>query len=525
MSLLSRPSYYFPMYDFDKENDKEFLREAGKLMQNKLIVMEMEVVLLRKLHEKDTEILQKLDEELKNLRKKVFDSKQEKKENTAKNQKKKRKKGNLPHNKSQHKKIEDQEIKLEEEPIIYKLDETSCPGCGGEKFYEMNNVFEESSEIEVIERKYIIKRHLRKKYSCKCCNQISVAPGGIKLTPGGEYSIQLATQIACDKFEDHLPLERQRKQMNRAGISVDVKTLYGQTEHLYNRLFDLNELIRQDVLSERWVHIDESPMNFYNPQKCKGYIWSMSNPRGAYYQFEPTRSGAVAREMLEGYQTGCVMTDGFSGYDFLDKDNDLYLNIKHAFCWAHVRRKFYEAMAHDEKAGSMVDFIDKLYEVEHLADELHQLKDLRLDNSIAIVKEIDFWIESMDGKFLPSTTMGKAINYYNNRKPGLHLFLYDETVPIDNNMAERKQRCPVMGRKNFNSFKSINGADVGTFFYSLIESCKSNNLNPRSYINEMAHRSARKENLESPYQYAKRINEEIKLKISKELSDLLKPSD
>ena len=66
-------------------------------------------------------------------------------------------------------------------------------------------------------------------------------------------------------------------------------------------------------------------------------------------------------------------------------------------------------------------------------------------------------------------------------------------------MAERKQRCPVMGRKNFLHFKSNNGADVRSFFYSVIESCKSNSLNARAFINEMAHRSANNEELESPY--------------------------
>ena len=509
------------MYDVSKENDKEFLREAVSMLQDKLLLKELEVLELRQLKEKDEEVLQKISEELKNLRKRVFASKQERKANKPKNQKK-RKKGNLPHNKSNNQNIDDFEIDLNEEIIDYKIDESSCPDCGGDKFFEMNNCFEESNEIEVIERKYIIKRHKRQKYSCKCCNKISTAKGGVKLTPGGEYSIQLATQVACDKYEDHLPLERQRKQMKRAGINVDVKTLYGQTEHLYNLLFSLNELIRQDVLSEKWVHIDESPIDFYNPNKSKGYIWSMSNPRGAYYQFEPTRSGAVAKEMLAGYESGCVVSDGYSGYNFLDSEE--YKSIAHAFCWAHVRRKFFEAMNHDQSAEFMVDFIDKLYEVEHMADQLSQLKDLRIDNSVSIVREIDKWIKSMDEKYLDSSSMGKAINYYINRKAGLHLFLYDETVPIDNNMAERKQRCPVMGRKNFNSFKSINGADVGTFFYSVIESCKSNGLNPRSFINEMAHRSAKKEDLESPYQYATRLNEMLSIQISKELLALSKPS-
>lgn len=511
------------MMDFDKENDKEFLREAGKLLQEQLLETRVLLAQSQALNEKDEEILQKISEELKNLRKRVFDSRQERKANKPKNHKK-RKKGNLPHNKSKNSKLDEVEIDLNQEVFEYKIEESSCPDCGGDKFFEMNNCFEESSEIEVIERKYIIKRHKRQKYSCKCCNNIITAKGGVKLTPGGEYSIQLATQIACDKFEDHLPLERQRKQMKRAGINVDVKTLYGQTEHLYNLLFPLNEIIRKEVLSEKWLHIDESPIDFYNPKKSKGYIWSMSNPRGAYYQFEPTRSGSVAREMINGYESGCVVSDGYSGYNFLDND-EKYKNINHAFCWAHVRRNFYEAMAHDEAAELAIDLIDKLYEVEHMAEEIYQLKEVRLDNSVSIVKELDKWIGSMDGKFLDSSSMGKAINYYLNRKSGLHLFLYDETIPIDNNMAERKQRCPVMGRKNFNCFKSINGADVGTFFYSVIESCKSNGLNPRSYINEMAHRSANKKELIGPFEYAKRLNEKLSIQISKELAGLLKPSD
>jgi transposase len=511
------------MYDFDKENDKDVLREQAKFLQLEFLRIKIELIQTKIQTAKDLEIKQKLSEELLNIRKRVFDSKQERKANTPKNHKK-RKKGNLPHNKSKNSNLDEQVINLEEEAIEYDLDESKCPSCGGDKLSLMNNCFEESSEIEVIERKYIIKRHKRKKYSCKCCNKIITPPGGIKLTPGGEYSIQLATQIACDKFEDHLPLERQRKQMKRAGINVEAKTLYGQTEHLYNRLFELNELIRQDVLSEKWVHIDESPMNFYNPSKSKGYVWSMSNPRGAYYQFEPTRSGSVAREMIKGFEEGCIMTDGFSGYNFLDNNED-YKKLKHAFCWAHVRRKFFEAMAHDKKAEAVIDLIDSLYEVEHMADEIHQLKTLRLDNSVNIVRSIDEWTESMDGKYLDSSSMGKAINYYHGRKNGLHLFLYDETIPIDNNMAERKQRCPVMGRKNFLHFKSINGADVGTFFYSVIESCKSNGLDPRSFINEMAHRSANGENLESPFRYTSRLHDEISSQISKDLQGLVEPAD
>ena len=109
----------------------------------------------------------------------------------------------------------------------------------------------------------------------------------------------------------------------------------------------------------------------------------------------------------------------------------------------------------DEDVDKVVDFIDELYEVEHMADEVYELLDLRHDNSKAIVEKIDTWIVSMDGKFLNESSMGKAISYYLAREKGLKLFLTNQFVPIDNNMAERRQRCPVMGRKNFLHFKII----------------------------------------------------------------------
>lgn len=508
------------MYDPLKENDKDVLRAFVSHLKEQNVLLEKEVNALRIEKLQDEELRHKLSEELVLIRQRIFASKEEKKANKARNQKKK-KKGKLPHNQSKNIPIEDQELNLDEEIVEYKLeDSTCCPKCGSDKFSEMNNCHEESSEFEVIERRYLLKRHKRQKYACKGCSKISTAPGGVKLTPGGEFSIQIATQIVADKFEDHLPLERQRKRMKRAGVNVETKTLYGLTEHLYNRLYPLNELIRKDVLDERWIHIDESPIKFYNPKKSQGYVWSMSNPRGAYYQFEPTRSGAVAREMLTGYKTGNVVTDGFSGYSFLDAQE----GINHCLCWAHVRRKFFEAMNFDPLAGEVVDLIDELYGIEHKAESINALSELRMKESSLVVNKIDEWIDSLEGHYLESTSLGKAIKYYEARKKGLHHFLSDKYAPIDNNMAERMQRCPVMGRKNFLHFKSINGADVGVFFYSVIESCKLNGLNAKAYINLMAHRSAKGEELMSPYQYSKKLTEEVSARLTQELAQIEPPS-
>ena len=423
------------MYDASKETDKDFLRAALKKVQEENILLKKQLALKNKEQIKDEEICKKLAEELFLLRKSIYDSKAEQREKgrerarQRRGREKKRKNKNIPHNVLDNSppKEKDSKLSLDQEIEQYKLeDESKCPNCGGEEGFSPINSSEDSGEIEVVERRYIFKRHQRQKYHCKGCQSIVTAPGGVKLTPGGEFSIQIATQVAGDKFEDHIPLNRQQRQMAAHGLTVGTRTLFGLTEHLYKLLYPLNELIRQDVLGSKWVHIDESPMPFYNPGKDRGYVWSMSNNRGAYYQFEPNRRGEVAKEMLRGYREGVAVTDGFSGYGFLDNMK----GIKHAYCWSHVLRKFADSLNFADNAKEVVGWIDTLYDIEHEADDLDHLSRLRKEKSSPLVNKIDTWVDSMEGHYLDSTTLGKAINYYNKRRKGLHYFLTDKNVPM-----------------------------------------------------------------------------------------------
>ena len=454
------------------------------------------------------------------LRRRIFDSKQEKKEKLKDlKKKKKKKKVNLLHNQNENKNdlesLDNKDINLEVKEIEYQLESDKCPSCGEDHgLDELKNLFEESTEYDVNYTYFILKRHKRKKYKCSHCNKMVTAKGGAKLTPGGKFSIQMATKIACDKYQYHLPLERQKDKMKNAGVNVSVKTLFSLTEHLYNLLYPLNEMNRQDVLLGDYVCVDESPMSFYNPNKSSGYAWTMSNNIAAYYQFEPTRSQDVAREMLKGFK-GVVVTDAYESSHFL-KDNPDQL---HAYCWSHMRRYFFDAMGEDDDAGVIVDYIDELYEIEHQAENFADLKYLRKTKSSKIFTDMEFWIDENEGHYLKSTLTGKAINYFYNQKEGLTHFLTNERVPLDNNAAERRQRCPVMGRKNYQAFRSINGADVGMFFYSMIESCKTNGLDPSAYLLNMALRQLKAEELETPYQYACKLKQQIAEKLTTQLME------
>lgn len=418
-------------YDFDKETDRDFLREAGKLLQERVINLEVEVIQLKLQQAQNEEIKSKLTGELLVLRRLIFDKKQEKKKKLEELKRKKRKKKiNLLHNQNENKnEIEKDispELKLLNDEIEHDIEDSNCKCCSQGELEELGGLFEESTEFDVNHTYYILKRHKRKKYKCKSCKKIVTAEGPEKLKPGAQFSIQLAVKIACDKFEHHMPLERQRIIMKRQGLDVSVKTLFSLTEHLYSLIFSLHALNREDIIQGNHVNMDESPMCFYNPNKSQGYVWSLSNNRGAYYQFEPSRSQEIAREMIHGF-LGVVVTDAFSAYDFLAN----LVGIIHAYCWSHVRRYFFDAMMENELAGIVVDYIDELYEIEHLALNFDDLKYLRLTRSTDIYKKIEKWVDENESAYLDSTLTGKAIQYFYNQKKGLTHFLTNEKVPLD----------------------------------------------------------------------------------------------
>jgi transposase len=126
--------------------------------------------------------------------------------------------------------------------VVQELDEPdqACPSCGGD-LQPMAGQFEEADEIDVVERSFRIVRHKRQKYRCRCGAGIETALGPDKLIAGGRYSIDFALDVAIAKFADHLPLERQVRQMARDGLDVDSSTLWEQTWHLSRHLLPTYE--------------------------------------------------------------------------------------------------------------------------------------------------------------------------------------------------------------------------------------------------------------------------------------------
>jgi hypothetical protein len=374
---------------------------------------------------------------------------------------------------------------------------------GKDAWKEIPGLYQQSSEITIIERTYqkVIykqaKYRLKDEFNTTGKEVIITAPGPAKLRANSRYSIDFAVAVVTDKYDLHMPLERQRRKMETAGLDIDVKTLYGLCEAVAEHGESVREGIRQDILDDYpSPHLDESPWNILNDKK-QGYLWVMSNRTGCYYQFEPTRSGLVPEEMLKGYE-GAVVTDAYAGYHRIGRSDKIRIQN----CWSHGRREFYERYSDFPKeVTEVLEIIDRVFEIEARARSPEQLKELRKTESRQAVLQLQEWLYGTLPKFLPTEGISKAIQYWLKNWKGLTHFLTDLTVEIQNNDAERALRHAIIGRKNFAGSRTINGADTAATLYTIIETCKRNAIQPTEYLNYLITERWHNRKPQTPFQY------------------------
>lgn len=385
-------------------------------------------------------------------------------------------------------------------PVLEKVhelpvDERSCHVCGG-TLEEMSGQTEDRDEITVVERSFVVERHRRKKYRCRCNACVVTAPGPPQLQPGARYSPEFAVEVAVAKYADHLPLERQVRMMQREGLSIDSQTLFDQLHVLARHLQPTYEALGQHILTSSLVHADETHWKLLNGRESKRWwVWAIAAEDAIFYRILDSRSQASARTLLEGY-TGTVMADGYGAYDALRKSG---IEFRLVHCWAHVRRKWRECEAgFPDESGQMLEKIAALYAIEkgvpragpdataeERAERLGLIAKLREERSRPIVEEIRSWIAAQPA--LPESGMGRAITYMLGLWDGLVAFLDDPRVPLDNNLIERGLRGVVLGRKNHLGSKSRRGTEVAAILYSLIESAKLAGVEPKSYVLRALH--------------------------------------
>lgn len=518
------------MRSLENENDPRILKELLKLAQNH--IKYQDDLLKKYILEKDKALQQKFsaEESFLILQKRMFGKSSEKSardetddfdrlrsadesELTLHSQ-------NIvpPVSKKQTKKLDEQIVysELSEDELKKASVEMNLEGASADQWEKLDGLVEESVMVTVIERRFLRKVIRRQKYKLKQefnntekdVVLITAEHPELRIAPGCGYSIDFATAVIVDKFLYHLPYERQVREMASLGLqNMSTQVLYNVARLMGLHFESVADEIKNEILSKSLVHADETTWPINNKKDSDGYMWIISNQLGSYYRFEPTRSGKVIKETLENYE-GWLMTDGYSGYSQFKekKDKDvLALKIKLAQCHAHARRYFKDVEEQNPEIKEYLEFYKELSLYEKQARDFEDLRIIRRTKSKPLIEKMHAWLLDQLPRSRAELGFRKAIEYSINQWPQLIKFLDDPVIPLTNNEAERSIRQVVMGRKNFYGSRSIDGADLAAMMYTIIESCKKFELDPRQYILETLKASAAKQKALTPYKFALKL--------------------
>ncbi len=447
--------------------------------------------------------------------------------------------------------------KLKRTPQLHLIDdeelEGGCDMCSGDLGL-MEGQTEDSDKITARRPVYEIIVVKKQKYRCEDCKHIVTAPGPKPFMPGGRYTEDFAVQVAIDKYVDHLPLNRQAQRMARRGLEVTRQTLCDQLERLYILLVPTLMVLHERILQAALVYADETTWRVMGKGRSKKWwVWVLSDGQAVYFQVVPSRGNAAGRQLLRDY-AGWVMADDYSVYNSLEQERTKQGGCVQVMdeegkvialptpdfilltCWMHARRYFVKAARYHDEAERALDIIAKLYLVDREAKEQAERKvqleveagdpeaqsrydeylmaarrSLRAERSRPLIDELDAWRKSQ--KPMPGSALDEALAHLDKIWAKLILVLDDPRIPLDNGLAERLVRGPVLGRKNFQGSRSETGTRVAALFYSLLSTCRLMAIDPHAYLIEATRRAiANRKSVFLPHDYRDMLREEEEVK-------------
>jgi hypothetical protein len=236
---------------------------------------------------------------------------------------------------------------------------------------------------------------------------------------------------------------------------------------------------------------DETPIPVQTEDKPgathKGYLWVYysSLEKLVCFDYRKSRGRDGPKEFLEIF-LGALQTDGYDAYLMFENKKGVTLLA----CMAHARRKFDESLGNDhERADHMLKQMQLLYSIERKAREGNLSHEeryvLRQKESLPVLKEMQEWLKENIQQTLPKSAIGKAIAYTLTLWPRLIRYIDDGRFEIDNNLIENAIRPVAIGRKNYLFAGSHEGAERAAMMYSLLGTCKQNNIEPFAWLKEV----------------------------------------
>ncbi|HWN96570.1 MAG TPA: IS66 family transposase [Methylomirabilota bacterium] len=368
---------------------------------------------------------------------------------------------------------------------------------------------EVSEQLDYEPARFLRRRTIRRKYvhTSDPDRPPIMAPLPEKLQERGVAGPGLLAHIVVSKYCDHLPLYRQEQIFaQRHKINLPRQSLARWMELCADWLQPIYEHIRTGVLAGGYVQADETPIEYLAPgngQTKQGYLWTCSRPGGdVFYRWETSRAAECLGHLLGQEFNGLVQCDGYSGYRaFAQRSQEIEL----CGCWAHVRRKFRDALEQTPgRTGWILRQIQHLYRIEARLRESQASPALRQSvrshQSRPIVERLRkvLLLCKSSRRHLPQSLLGQAIDYALGQWTTLEVYLEDGRVEIDNNLVENAIRPTAIGKKNWLFIGEAGAGQRGAILYTIIESCRRRKIDPYGYLRDLLTRLPHMTNQQIP---------------------------
>src|SRR6185295_14888691 len=255
--------------------------------------------------------------------------------------------------------------------MVIDIDAHTCPCCGN----ALHRIGEDTGErLDIVPAQFRVLVVRRPKYACRACENVVVqAPAPARLIEGGLPTEATVVQVLVSKYADHLPLYRQVQIYARKGLNLDRSTLADWVGRAAWLLQPVHDRMFTMLKSSAKLFADETTAPVLDPGRGRtktGQLWAYArddrpwggtDPPGVAYVYAPDRKAERPIAHLAGFK-GILQVDGYGGYRVLAEHGDVEL----AFCWSHVRRRFYELAATGSApiASEALERLAGLYRIE-----------------------------------------------------------------------------------------------------------------------------------------------------------------
>jgi transposase len=370
-----------------------------------------------------------------------------------------------------------------EVPNPVPADQRVCPICGK----EMTLVAHSRCEtLNVIPAKVIVEVRVDETLACPTDDTIVSSPVPPAIVERGKLGDTLIVEATCDKYLEHMPIERQCSQWAQRDVEIAPQTLRrGVSAHI-DLLLPIARAIEARTRSPGLLGTDATGIPVLDPTVAEGIrtgaMWCWTNARWVSFFYSPHGDSDSVKRFLGGDLARTVQCDGTSVTNIIERAGG-----KRPGCWAHGRRRLVEAArSGDAIALEGVRKIARLFAVERastLAGDNAEARRARRDTETrGVLEDLRVWIDEHHAAVPPKTPLGQALGYLHRQWKRLVLFLEDGNIEATNNRRERELRRLILGRKNWLFTWLDVGGERTAAILTIIATCIAHDVNPRAYL-------------------------------------------